>query len=228
MNPGSTSSSRTSFRAMWQPASIRIDLNALTKRINHWDDWCRMWSEQGARHEGLANEAAAKGRRLTAAEANLRAALCYHYGKHLFADKDGEFRVGHEAMLCCYTLATPDLDPPLERGIEQRAAKATRRRRPAGRNPSRTRRLQRGTLAQAFIDRGMAALTLDGPGQGETAFLLPTTHDGGRCCAVIDARGGGRSESRRAVRAACRRWRAQANGVHRQLRTVRLVSAHTG
>jgi hypothetical protein len=56
------------------------DLNALMKRIDHWNDWCRLWSEEGSRHEGLANEATARGRRVTAAEANLRAALCYHYG----------------------------------------------------------------------------------------------------------------------------------------------------
>jgi len=33
--------------------------------------------------------------------------------------------------------------------------------------------------AQAFVDRGMAALTLDGPGQGETSFHLPTTSEWG-------------------------------------------------
>jgi hypothetical protein len=41
--------------------------------------------------------------------------------------------------------------------------------------------------AQAFVDRGMAALTLDGPGQGETSFRLPTTPEWGPVLgAVID------------------------------------------
>ena len=41
--------------------------------------------------------------------------------------------------------------------------------------------------AQAFVDRGMAALTLDGPGQGETSFHLPTTSEWGPVLgAVID------------------------------------------
>jgi 2,6-dihydroxypseudooxynicotine hydrolase len=41
--------------------------------------------------------------------------------------------------------------------------------------------------AEAFLDRGLAALTLDGPGQGETSFHLPVTHEWGRVLgAVID------------------------------------------
>ena len=41
--------------------------------------------------------------------------------------------------------------------------------------------------AQGFVDRGMATLTLDGPGQGETSFHLPTTHEWGPVIgAVLD------------------------------------------
>jgi dienelactone hydrolase len=174
------------------------DLKALIEQINRWDDWCRLWSEAGARHEQLAREATAKGRRRTAAEANLRAAIYYHYGKHLFADKAEEFRVAHEAMLHCYSAATPDLDPPLERlafpyqGVA--LAGWLRKPRDVARPPVAVIlpgldacKEELHAWAQAFIDRGMAALTLDGPGQGETAFHLPTTHEWGPVLgAVID------------------------------------------
>lgn len=41
--------------------------------------------------------------------------------------------------------------------------------------------------AAAFVARGMAALAIDGPGQGETSFHLPITHEWGRVIgAVID------------------------------------------
>ena len=41
--------------------------------------------------------------------------------------------------------------------------------------------------AEAFVDRDLAALTLDGPGQGETSFHLPVTHEWGHVLgAVID------------------------------------------
>jgi 2,6-dihydroxypseudooxynicotine hydrolase len=91
------------------------DLRALMARSTRWEDWCRLWSEEGARHERLGQEAAAKGFRLTAAEAYVRAAIYYHYGKNLYADHPDEFRAAHEAMLRCYTMAAPDLDPPIER-----------------------------------------------------------------------------------------------------------------
>ena len=91
------------------------DLKRLMTRIDRWDDWCRVWSEEAARHAALGEEAAAKGRRLTAAEAFVRAAIYYHCGKHLFADRADEFRAAHESMVRCYAAAAPDLDPPIER-----------------------------------------------------------------------------------------------------------------
>ena len=59
------------------------DLRALIKAIDRWEDWCRLWSEAGARHEALAREAQSKGLRVTAAEAFIRASVYYHCGKHL-------------------------------------------------------------------------------------------------------------------------------------------------
>src|SRR5215470_18693797 len=91
------------------------DLNRLMARVEHWNDWCRLWSEEADRHAALAQEAAAKGRRRTAAEANVRAAIYYHYGKHLFADHPDEFARAHDNMMRCYAAAAPALDPPLER-----------------------------------------------------------------------------------------------------------------
>lgn len=34
-----------------------------------WEDWCRLWSEEAARHETLGKEAADKDRPVSAAEA---------------------------------------------------------------------------------------------------------------------------------------------------------------
>ena len=78
------------------------DLRELMRRIYTWSDWCRLWSEEGARHEKLADEARASRFRLTAAEAYVRAAMYYHYGKHLFAERADEFQSAHQAMLRCY------------------------------------------------------------------------------------------------------------------------------
>jgi len=34
------------------------DLQRLVARIERWDDWCRIWCAEAARHENLAQEAA--------------------------------------------------------------------------------------------------------------------------------------------------------------------------
>jgi Esterase FrsA-like len=91
------------------------DLRALMKRIDRWEDWCRVWSDEGARHEAMAREAAEKEQAVTAAAAFIRASIYYHYGKHLFADHPEEFRAAHESMLRCYSAGATGMDPPLER-----------------------------------------------------------------------------------------------------------------
>src|SRR5215470_5595375 len=91
------------------------DVQRLIGRIERWEDWCRLWSEEAARHEALAKEAANKDRVLSAAEAYVRAAIYYHYGKHLFADHAEEWRAAHASVLRCYAAGAPDLDPPLQR-----------------------------------------------------------------------------------------------------------------
>src|SRR5262245_1926812 len=152
-------------------------------RITQWSDWCRIWSQEGARHEALGLEALAQGLKVTAAEAFVRAAVYYHYGKHLFADRPDEFRVAHEAMLRCYGAAAPLLAPPIERVEFPFRGVAM-----AGwlRKPTSVLRPQVAIIlpgldackeelhrwATAFIDGGMAALTLDGRGEGDTSVNL--------------------------------------------------------
>lgn len=174
------------------------DLNRLVARIDDWGQWCRIWSDEASRHERLAAEAAARGRRVTAAEGLLRAAIYYHYAKHLFANSPEEYRAAHDSMLRCYMAAAPDIDPPIER-IEfpfegGRMPGYLRRPRGAERPPVAiilpgldACKEELHAWSNAFLKRGLATLTLDGPGQGETAFWLPIRSDWGRVIgAVID------------------------------------------
>src|SRR5438094_6324683 len=87
------------------------DLARLVADIDRWDDWCRTWCDAAARHESLATEAAERKRWVTAGEAFLRAAIYYHYAKHLFGDHPDEFRDAHERMLRCYRAASPHVEP---------------------------------------------------------------------------------------------------------------------
>jgi hypothetical protein len=45
------------------------DAQRLIDRVERWgwEDWCRFWSEESARHQKLAKEAADKGRAVSAA-----------------------------------------------------------------------------------------------------------------------------------------------------------------
>jgi 2,6-dihydroxypseudooxynicotine hydrolase len=90
------------------------DLARLKEKIERWDDWCRLWSEEAAQHERLGEEARQAHRRVTASESFLRAAIYYHYAKHLFADRVDEYRAAHDAMLRCYKAAASDMYPPAE------------------------------------------------------------------------------------------------------------------
>jgi dipeptidyl aminopeptidase/acylaminoacyl peptidase len=174
------------------------DLRRLMATVECWDEWCKRWSEFGAMHEKLAAEAAQAGRHITAAEANVRASIYYHYAKHLFADRPDEFRQAHDAMLRAYTAGATALPVPAERVMfpYKGVALAAWLRKP--RNVERPPvavvlpgldacKEELHHWAAAFVERGVAVLTLDGPGQGETSFHLPTTHEWGPVLgAVID------------------------------------------
>lgn len=174
------------------------DLRELKQRIEKWSDWCRLWSEEALRHERLGKEARDAGFRVTAAEAYVRAAIYYHYGKHLFADRPDEFQAAHEAMLRCYSAGASMFESPIERiEFPYRESKLVGwLRRPLGVVHPPVAVVLPGldackeelhAWAESFVDRGVAALTLDGPGQGETSFRLPITHEWGAVLgAVID------------------------------------------
>ncbi len=174
------------------------DLQRLVAKIDHWKEWCGSWCEEAARHEKLADEAMEKGRRVTAAESYLRAAIYYHYAKHLFGEYPDQFLAAHEKMLHCYTLASTHIEPPMQR-IEipfSGTIMTAWLRCPVGARRPPVAILLPGLDAakeelhawsDAFVRRGLATLALDGPGQGETAFRLPIRPDWGNVIgAVID------------------------------------------
>jgi dienelactone hydrolase len=175
-----------------------FDLERMMARIDRWEDWCATWSDEAAQHDLAAQEAAARGDKITAAEAYLRAAIYYHYAKHYFLVDQEQYRRAHDNMLRCYQAASVDTNPPMER-IEfpfDRKYLPGYLRRPNGIARPRVAVILPGLDAakeelhawsDAFLRRGLATVTLDGPGQGEAAFLFPIRPDWGRVLgAVID------------------------------------------
>ena len=222
------------------------DLERLKATIERWDDWCRVWSDEAAKHAQFGEEALQFGRRVTASESFLRAAIYYHYAKHLFADRPDQYRAAHDAMLRCYTLAAPDMGPPAEHltfPFDGAHLHGWLRCSPESPSPLPVAVILPGLDAckeelhawsEAFLARGLATLTLDGPGQGESALALPIRTDWGQVIgAVIDglraapgcrrrSRRRRRAKPRRVLRAARRLAGAAHQGLHRQLRPLRL------
>jgi dienelactone hydrolase len=175
-----------------------FDLERIVARIDRWEDWCSIWSDEARQHEELAEQALTKKRNTSAAEAYLRAAIYYHYGKHYFLVDEGQYRRAHDNMLRCYNAAALGIDPPMQR-LEipfENGKLAAYLRVPKGVARPPVAVILPGLDAckeelhawsDAFLVRGMATVTLDGPGQGETAFWLPIRPDWGRVIgAVID------------------------------------------
>ncbi len=177
----------------WAPRFIAqgvdySDFFRTTARIERWDDWCFEWCATGDAHAQLAAQAQAKGRRISAGEANIAAALAYHFGKFLFQDHPDEYMAAARRSIAAYAAGLEQLDRTAER-IEIPFGDATI----VGmlRRPSESERPPLVLLLpgldsvkeeffyweQVFLARGLATFALEGPGQGECGFRSPIRPD---------------------------------------------------
>ena len=170
----------------WAPRFVSngvplTDFQEVTAQVEHWEDWCRRWSDRASLHEAIGRDALAQGFRISAAHHLTTAAVCYHFGKFVFVDDVAQMRVAHEKAVECRNLALPHLAPPGERvaiPYEGRHLYGNLRK-PAG-----TGRLpvvvmcmgldsakeEMDSYESYFLQRGMATLAFDGPGQGEGEY----------------------------------------------------------
>jgi 2,6-dihydroxypseudooxynicotine hydrolase len=177
----------------WAPRFVAAgvplaDFEEVTAAIAHWDEWCATWSKRAAEHEALGRQALADGYNTSAAGHLTRAALCYHFGKFMFVHKRDEMRRAHDKVVECRGLALPHLDPPGERvaipyeghtlyGILRRPRGIAR---PAvvvvcvGLDSTKE---ELHVYEDIFLERGVATLVFDGPGQGEAEYDIPIRGD---------------------------------------------------
>ncbi len=164
------------------------DFARITAGIERWDDWCRTWTAEGSAHEALGRAALAEGRTRSAGEHLARAAVYHHFAKFVFVTDPAQMRAAHERAVACLTDALPHLDPPgrrLEIPFEgSRLVAVVRTPYGAGPHPVvlmlpglDSTKEELGSTEQTFLDRGMATVTLDGPGQGEAEYDLPLRGD---------------------------------------------------
>ncbi|MFQ5860383.1 MAG: alpha/beta hydrolase family protein [Dehalococcoidia bacterium] len=175
--------------ANWAPRFIAhgVDYNDFfrtTAGIASWDQWLDAWAATGDMHAELARKAKAKGRTVTAGEAYLRAALCYHFAKFVWMLDLDKHRATADKAVASLSAALRLLDPTAERISVpfEGTTMVGNLRRPAGHDRPPLVLLLPGldstkeeffNWENVFLARGMATLSLDGPGQGETGY---TTH----------------------------------------------------
>ncbi|MPY71188.1 MAG: alpha/beta hydrolase [Alphaproteobacteria bacterium] len=152
--------------------------------LERWEDWCPRFAARGAFHEGLAREALAAGHALSAAGHFDTAAILYHFGKFMFGDYPEAMRATHEKAVACRTAALPHLNPPGERveiPFEGTTLKANLRKPKGVSNPPvvimvpglEATKEELLSYEPWFLERGMATLPVDGPGQGEAEYDIP-------------------------------------------------------
>lgn len=179
--------------ANWAPRFVANgvyldDFERTTARVESWDGWLDAWAETADGHRARAEEAEAEGNRLTAGEAFMAAAVCYHFAKFVWVvDVERNHGTTRDALECLYR-AHGHLDPTAERVDVpfEDGPLAGNLRRPAGAEPPPLVLLLPGLDStkeefflweNVFLDRGLATFSLDGPGQGESGFATSIRGD---------------------------------------------------
>jgi 2,6-dihydroxypseudooxynicotine hydrolase len=177
----------------WAPRFVSAgvplaNFDEVTAAISRWDEWCAVWSQRGAEHEKLGREALAEGYNISAADHLTHAALCYHFGKFMFVHNLDEMRAAHMKVIECRDLALPHLDPPGERvaiPYEGKALYGILRKPHGTARPAvvvmcvglDSTKEELDVYENIFLERGMATLGFDGPGQGEAEYEMPIRGD---------------------------------------------------
>jgi 2,6-dihydroxypseudooxynicotine hydrolase len=164
------------------------DLLDLRARIPDWNGWCEGWSEWAAAAEARGDTALAAGFRETAGAEFSRASLYYCFAHFLFWQDPAAKRVAHQRSVRAFERAAPLLDPPLRRvSIPYRGvAMPGYLRLPRGVDKPPCVVLLGGldsakeewlVISNLCVQRGLATLAFDGPGQGETFYEMRMAPD---------------------------------------------------
>ncbi|MGH9101779.1 MAG: dienelactone hydrolase family protein, partial [Acidimicrobiales bacterium] len=178
-------------RFTWRILSNYIspwELEQQRSSISDYEQWCASWSALAADHVARGDEAAAAGRRATAADAYLRGGLAYHWASFMFTHDAAQFRGAIDAMGAAWAKAAPAVDPPMEL-LEVPFDGVTLNgyvRVPAVDAPPPVALLFPGAdstkeelydLADRILARGVAVAAFDGPGQGSVSFEMKMRPD---------------------------------------------------
>ncbi len=159
-----------------------------TAAVPDWEGWLDAWTGTAEMHMALAQAALERDALLSAGQAYLRAAVSYHFSKFVWVvDPERNRRntvAAVSALYAAHRLLEPDAER-VEAGIDGGTVVANLRR-PAATIPAPLVVLIPGLDStkeefwhweSVFLERGMATLSLDGPGQGETGLAIDIRPD---------------------------------------------------
>ena len=167
---------------------VAADYHDLVGSLASFDDWCKVWCERGKIHEDLGREAIESRNFYSAGEHLSRAAATYHFAQYYFIHDKVQMQAAHKKAVDCLTTALPHLDPPGERVLIPYEGKhiygVLRLPRGVVRPPIvlmtmglESTKEELLTFQLNFLQRGMAILAFEGPGQGEAQYDFPIRHD---------------------------------------------------
>jgi pimeloyl-ACP methyl ester carboxylesterase len=173
----------------WRPRFVAngIDVNDFDETVaktTDWREWGPNWRAVGEIHEALGRDAQKGGRNLSAAQAFQRASWCYHLGKFLWFEDLAVHVELRDRSVSVYRQALPHLDPPAERleiPFEGHFIFGNLRRPRTMSLPPLvlivpgldSSKEELFAIEEDFLRRGMATLTIDGPGQSENSVHFP-------------------------------------------------------
>lgn len=164
------------------------DLVRTVGQLATWDDWGPAWMAAAQVHERRAWQARAAGHRPSAVDAFLTASRYYHMAYFIYTRDPDLHAKGLAKMLECHDQVLDFMEPPVEKVSipfeETRLVGLLSKPRGVQRPPvvifvpglDSTKETRHGARV-GYLRRGLAVLSLDGPGQGEVSQWLTIRPD---------------------------------------------------
>ena len=184
------------------------DIQRVLRRVIDARSWYPAWRAEALEAEQAAERFLAEGRTVSAGDMFHRAALCHHWGSYLARFGSEHKAEGRAARVRCYRKAVDCFSAPIA-PVEipfEGAALPGYLHRPDGAaasgaspcvimvNGADSVKEEYHNWARQFVRRGLAVLTVDGPGQGEMLRVLPMRPEAwdepmGACVDALSERG---------------------------------------
>jgi 2,6-dihydroxypseudooxynicotine hydrolase len=164
------------------------DIQRVLSRVVDARTWYPAWQEEALRAEEAAERLAAEGRTVSAADMFHRASACHHWSQYLARVGSEQKAEGRRGRVRCYRRAVelfPFRIEPVNAPFDGADLPGYLHLPESGEPPAcvimvngaDSVKEEYHNWARQFVRRGLAVLTIDGPGQGEMVGVIPMNPD---------------------------------------------------